>query len=348
MANPVHLAKLKEGVEAWNKWREENKDIIPDLEEATLSGANLSKANLSKANLSGSDLHSANLHGANLHGANLIQANLGGSDLRLADLTQATLSLADFTYADLKGSNISFASLDGAILTLASLDGATLHAAHLKGAVLANASLKEVDLQYADLEGVVFISANLSGADITGVMFRKHLSFKGIFQKLKGFLNNSRLWYRRIFRKRPTRFRGIRCDTCFGSPAFKKFAQDQDYLEELRSSGWWGNLVFSLWYVLADCGRTFWRWMLWSILIALSFGIRFAGMGPEHFKLGGLNDEWGTYIYFGFINFVALGVEEFYPLTREASWWDLGEVAVAYVMLGGLISILAEKLARRS
>ena len=37
MANPEHLAKLEEGVEAWNKWREENPDIRePDLREAIL------------------------------------------------------------------------------------------------------------------------------------------------------------------------------------------------------------------------------------------------------------------------------------------------------------------------
>lgn len=27
MANPEHLAKLREGVEAWNAWRKENKDV---------------------------------------------------------------------------------------------------------------------------------------------------------------------------------------------------------------------------------------------------------------------------------------------------------------------------------
>ena len=34
--NEEHLAKLNEGVEAWNKWREENREIMPDLSEADL------------------------------------------------------------------------------------------------------------------------------------------------------------------------------------------------------------------------------------------------------------------------------------------------------------------------
>ena len=31
MANKEHLKILKQGVEAWNKWREENPDVKPDL-----------------------------------------------------------------------------------------------------------------------------------------------------------------------------------------------------------------------------------------------------------------------------------------------------------------------------
>ena len=30
MGNPEHLAKLKEGVEAWNAWRGKTPDIMPD------------------------------------------------------------------------------------------------------------------------------------------------------------------------------------------------------------------------------------------------------------------------------------------------------------------------------
>lgn len=44
MANPEHLAILKQGMEVWNNWRDENLDVIPDLREADLSGTNLSRA----------------------------------------------------------------------------------------------------------------------------------------------------------------------------------------------------------------------------------------------------------------------------------------------------------------
>ena len=46
MANPEHLAKLKEGVEAWNQWRNEHRAIYPDLTNADISHADLTGADL--------------------------------------------------------------------------------------------------------------------------------------------------------------------------------------------------------------------------------------------------------------------------------------------------------------
>ncbi|WP_300000208.1 pentapeptide repeat-containing protein [Anabaena sp. AL09] len=77
MANPEHLAILKQGVGVWNEWREENPDIIPDLTEADLRGANLSDADLRDANLSNADLSNADLSGI-LCGADLSRADLRG------------------------------------------------------------------------------------------------------------------------------------------------------------------------------------------------------------------------------------------------------------------------------
>ena len=36
MANPEHLEILKQGVEVWNKWQQENPKIQPDLRDADL------------------------------------------------------------------------------------------------------------------------------------------------------------------------------------------------------------------------------------------------------------------------------------------------------------------------
>lgn len=41
MANEEHLAILKQGMEVWNQWRKENREIRPDLHHANLWGMNL-------------------------------------------------------------------------------------------------------------------------------------------------------------------------------------------------------------------------------------------------------------------------------------------------------------------
>jgi len=51
MANAEQLKLIKQGVERWNQWREQNSNIRPDLSESDLRQAYLQKANLSHANL---------------------------------------------------------------------------------------------------------------------------------------------------------------------------------------------------------------------------------------------------------------------------------------------------------
>lgn len=51
MANEEHVALLRKGVNAWNKWRKENPEVLPNIR-----GANLMNTSLVDANLRGADL----------------------------------------------------------------------------------------------------------------------------------------------------------------------------------------------------------------------------------------------------------------------------------------------------
>ena len=61
MANPEHLAILREGVDKWNKWRAEHRSVHPDLSDASLEGEGLSEVNLSHADLRGTNLRETRL-----------------------------------------------------------------------------------------------------------------------------------------------------------------------------------------------------------------------------------------------------------------------------------------------
>jgi hypothetical protein len=112
MANDEHVALLKQGVDAWNAWREENLNIRPDLSGADLHGARLSgailmDADLTEANLGEAYLRQAKLVHANLSGANLSGAYLGRADLRWANLSGADLQAAALLSTDFTGANLT-------------------------------------------------------------------------------------------------------------------------------------------------------------------------------------------------------------------------------------------------
>jgi len=128
MANDEHVALLKQGVAAWNAWRDENPDIDPDLSDTRIHTEDTWEANLSGANLSG-----ANLSGANLWGANLSRADLSGALLRGADLNGADLTKANLMGADLTGSTLHYADLGGADLTGCRIHGVSAWGLKLVG-----------------------------------------------------------------------------------------------------------------------------------------------------------------------------------------------------------------------
>jgi uncharacterized protein YjbI with pentapeptide repeats len=167
MANDEHVAILKQGVTAWNAWRDENPDVRPDLREADLREADLREANLSRA-----DLAEAHLRRADLSGANLIWAHLSGADLSGAKLTgsfgEAYLRRADLSGADLSGANLSRAFLAEAKLDGADLRRASLSEASRNAAILIGADLREAKLSGADLTRASLIDTNFSVADLTG------------------------------------------------------------------------------------------------------------------------------------------------------------------------------------
>ena len=108
MADPEHLKILKRGVKVWNKWREENPKIIPDLRKA-----NLREADLKNFNLRRTKFRKATLRRSDLKGAKLLKASLRGVDLRYADLSRADLRGATLNYALLVKTKLNFANLSG-------------------------------------------------------------------------------------------------------------------------------------------------------------------------------------------------------------------------------------------
>lgn len=162
MANPEHLAILKQGVKEWNEWRKQHPEIQPDLNGADLSDANLLGADLSSAYLDGAHLNGANLNNINLSGAHLVYTYLRGANLVYANLSRAFLTGVNLGRADLSDANLS-----DTYLVDANLSRANLGRADLSEANLGRADLSEANLGYARLCGANLSCARLNGANLS-------------------------------------------------------------------------------------------------------------------------------------------------------------------------------------
>ena len=169
MANIEHLAILKQGVSAWNRWRKEHPDIRPDLSRADLIGVNLQWANLSQSKLRHAKLHRAHLQGADLRGADLGYANLFNAHLRRAELGKADLSKARLIKANLQEAKLRAAYLHEAVLCGVNCDGAGLRGADLSEAKLGRATFRRADLTRASLVGAELHGAELADCWVYGI-----------------------------------------------------------------------------------------------------------------------------------------------------------------------------------
>lgn len=127
MANQEHLELLKQGVEQWNKWREQHSEIQPDLSGANLRNADLCSVDLKNAILIDADLSSANLMGADLSYTNLNRTYLNHTNLHGANLSGACLIGARLSHANLSGVNLNGTDLSNSYLGDTILAAVDLH-----------------------------------------------------------------------------------------------------------------------------------------------------------------------------------------------------------------------------
>jgi len=179
VANEEQVKILKQGIHAWNEWREKNQEIQPDLTDADICKAyipvtdftdsDLTRAQFRETNLKYAIFKRAKMSFANFHAAYLHGVEFNSVIAQGTKFSSAVLSRADFTEADLTGADLLGADLEGAQLIRANIKEANLYGANLSYTNLAGANVEG-----AEIAMTIFGDVDLS--KVQGLELVKHLA----------------------------------------------------------------------------------------------------------------------------------------------------------------------------
>jgi uncharacterized protein YjbI with pentapeptide repeats len=304
------------------------KVLSPDTD---LRGGNLSGADLRSLDLSGRDLSGAQLFGADLRGTNFQDANLEGAEFSTANLEGAIFDGANckragFGRANLNHTSFFRANLERATLTQANLEHANLscanlHHARMREANLHATDLTETDLRFAELSLSSVRKANFSNAD----------------------LRHARLRMMRDFKTANWLGVDIRDVNFSGAYLMRREIIDQNFIKEFRSYNWVSKILYYPWLWTCDCGRSMFRWCCCIGVLLLIFTAFYHFVGIDY----GLYETKISPLYFSVVTLTTLGFGDVVPQTIGGQIVVMLEVSTGYIMLGGLLSIFSNKLARR-
>ena len=212
------------------------------------------------------------------------------------------------------------------------------------------ADLKEADLSNANLNAADLTGSNLLRADITGAnLCGANLAATN----LTGMRDGS-------FKEKRGRYYAIRgLDSCFGDPLFVRDAKDQDYLDTLEvaidetsapGKRRWKRFWFGAWGFI-DYGRSLGRLALGAFIVTFLFGLIFhldVILGWNFFDLPESVNSPLTPYYYSIVTFTRLGSGGIVPTHWVGEIVLICERILGYVALGLLLSILANRVARRS
>lgn len=288
-----------------------------------------------------------------------INGDAAPRDLRGLELENYDLSGTD----GLADSCMDFCIFREVLLDSASLIGASIRYAEFdRNCLFSRAKLQYTDLRFSNFPGVSFEGADFTGADLRGANFVDSILLKA---KLKNFKYKEEKWYgflSWLWRKKWTRFGG----------EFQSAELLESTLSSLDTRFIEGEnlrwifkrkhpLLGSLWYILANSGRSPTRLLFWFFVIWLFFGFIYAGYplpsSLENTPVGdllcwfspeidwqGVNPPESPFrpYYFSAVTMTTLGFGDITPTPRDwkAQVYICIQVFLGYLLLGMFIGIL--------
>lgn len=244
------------------------------------------------------------------------------------------------------------------------LDNAVFHETHFQSGVNFSRVLFQ---QTLDCTGAHFSDATafnratfLGNTRFTSAQFATEASYRDV-----NYISNTmpQLLFNRLSGRsqRPTEFYldSQHVDEV-ANPFFKRYVADQQFIRAFHQAN---PVLAHLWRWSSDYGRSLTLWAFWSLFFAFLFALAYMPIPtwmptwmqdwtPRfHQTTGVYSGEpltfWNCF-YFSIVTFTTLGFGDVVADNAPARLLVTLEVIFGYLMLGGLISIFANKLASRS
>ena len=307
-----------------------------------LRGIDLSSQKLAGLDLSGYDFRYATMNRVDLSGANLSYAEFGNASLDMAVLDECEFIGANLRYASLNECSARHCGFGGADLSHTSMINA-----HLSEAVLSRSRLHMADLRASDLTGARLSEADLSHAVFTRACLRDaDLKHSDVAQTLFNLadLQRCRMLGIKNFKTADWIGSDIRDMDLRGAYLVRRHISDENYLFEFQSQSRFHKAIYQIWWVTSDCGRSLLRWLVWLVGATLGFAAIYSVVPIDY----GDYKTWFSPIYFSFVTLTTLGYGDAVPMSFSAQVIVSLQAVTGYMGLGGLLSILGNKMARRA
>ena len=357
-----------------------------NLINASLKGAELWSINLQNAELWGANFQDAELWKAKLQNAELHGANLEGTDLGYATIAESKVyNSKDPTNPPILNRSADFSGVTyslewrGPLWAAVFMSVATVTLSPfwwLAQTIWYICTWQRPIIQHP-LQWKKFAWQRIHDKCIIRRLVSYLVRKIKLLDSVLNFMEKVRNAILKFISKkgRPTKFSGIDTSLMDGSknPGLKRDIEDEQFIEDFHEKH---PVLYWLWARSSDCGRSLSLWAFWSLLIALICGFAYADHdypdwmpqdGYVEYALCKINPEvtidfteetnpehplrepsWTTPYYFSIVTFTTLGFGDIKPRNQAAEVWLTLEVVTGYFFLGGLVAILASKLARRS
>lgn len=235
------------------------------------------------------------------------------------------------------------------------------------GTNLKNTIFRKSDLTGSDIRKSKLQNADFRGAILTGITW--HDSLQMIWNKVgKHTIGFNFLILPSFVYKNTPGISNTKISTAefANSEHLEKFIKDEQFIQEYYLDAQQYQImkyIVKIWGITSDYGRSLFRWFTLSFFLMIAFGLvyddflcpiwlydplaNFLSTLDPKIEINSV-DTWLSPYYFSIVTFTTLGFGDVIPKNLAAQLWIVVEVIIGYIMLGGLISLFANKLARRA